>query len=56
MPIHRRSLLAAGALLPLTGLQPRLALGAEQDAPEKADYTLRIATVAAVRRMMIAIQ
>jgi FtsP/CotA-like multicopper oxidase with cupredoxin domain len=44
MPIDRRSLLAAGALLPLTGLRSRLALGAEQDTPEKADYTLRIAT------------
>jgi FtsP/CotA-like multicopper oxidase with cupredoxin domain len=44
MPIDRRSLLAASALLPLTGLRPRLALGAEQDTPEKADYTLRIAT------------
>jgi FtsP/CotA-like multicopper oxidase with cupredoxin domain len=44
MSIDRRSLLAAGALLPLTGLQPRLALGAEQDAAENADYILRIAT------------
>jgi FtsP/CotA-like multicopper oxidase with cupredoxin domain len=44
MPMDRRSLLATGALLPLTALLPRLALGAEQDALEKADYTLRIAT------------
>ena len=44
MPMDRRSLLAAGALLPFSGLQPRLAMGAEKDAPEKADYSLRIAT------------
>jgi FtsP/CotA-like multicopper oxidase with cupredoxin domain len=44
MSMDRRSLLATGALLPLTALLPRLALGAEQDALEKADYTLRIAT------------
>ena len=43
MSIDRRSLLA-GAFLPLAGLQPRLARAAEQAAPEKADYTLRIAT------------
>ena len=44
MPIDRRSLLASGALLPLIGLQTRLAHAAEQAAPETADYTLRIAT------------
>jgi FtsP/CotA-like multicopper oxidase with cupredoxin domain len=44
MPIDRRSLLASGALLPLTGLQTDRAHAAEQTAPEKADYTLRIAT------------
>src|SRR6478672_11328090 len=44
MPIDRRSVLANGALLPLIGLQTRLAHAAEQAAPEKADYTLRIAT------------
>ena len=44
MPIDRRSLLASGALFPLIGLQTRLAHAAEQVAPEKADYTLRIAT------------
>ena len=44
MPIDRRSLLASGALLPLIGLQARPAYAAEQAAPEKADYTLRIAT------------
>jgi FtsP/CotA-like multicopper oxidase with cupredoxin domain len=42
MPIDRRSLLASGALLPLVGLQPRIA--AAQDDQAKADYTLRIAT------------
>jgi FtsP/CotA-like multicopper oxidase with cupredoxin domain len=42
MPIDRRSLLASGALLPLVGLQPRIA--AAQDDRAKADYTLRIAT------------
>jgi FtsP/CotA-like multicopper oxidase with cupredoxin domain len=44
MPIDRRSVLANGALLPLIGLQTRLAHAAEQAASEKADYTLRIAT------------
>lgn len=44
MSIDRRSLLATGVLLPLAGLQTRLAGAAEQAAPEKADYTLRIAT------------
>jgi FtsP/CotA-like multicopper oxidase with cupredoxin domain len=44
MPIDRRSLLACGALLPLIGLQARFAHAAEQAAPEKADYSLRIAT------------
>lgn len=43
MPIDRRSLLAS-TLLPLVGLQPRLVRAAEQAAPEKADYTLRIAS------------
>jgi len=43
MPIDRRSLLASGALLPLIGPGPRLALADDQTAPEKADYTLRIA-------------
>ncbi|MEH2513742.1 FtsP/CotA-like multicopper oxidase with cupredoxin domain [Nitrobacteraceae bacterium AZCC 1564] len=42
MPIDRRSLLASGALLPLAGLQTRIA--AAQGDQEKADYTLRIAT------------
>lgn len=44
MPIDRRSLLARGAVLPLIGLQTRLAHAAEQATPENADYTLRIAT------------
>ncbi len=44
MPIDRRSLIAAGALLPITGLQTGLARAANPVAPEKADYTLRIAT------------
>ena len=44
MSIDRRSLLASGALLPLIGPQTRLAHAAEQAVPEKADYTLRIAT------------
>ena len=44
MRMDRRSLLASGALLPLIGLQARVARAAEQAAPEKADYTLRIAT------------
>jgi FtsP/CotA-like multicopper oxidase with cupredoxin domain len=42
--IDRRALLAYGALLPLTGSGSRPALAAEQATPEKADYTLRIAT------------
>jgi hypothetical protein len=44
MPIDRRSLLASGALLPLIGSTTRLARAAEQGTPEKADYTLHIAT------------
>jgi FtsP/CotA-like multicopper oxidase with cupredoxin domain len=44
MPIDRRSLLAGGTLLPLVGLQRRLAHAAEQAASEKADYTLHIAS------------
>jgi FtsP/CotA-like multicopper oxidase with cupredoxin domain len=44
MPIDRRSLLSAGALLTLSGLQTRLARAAEQAAADKPDYTLRIAT------------
>jgi FtsP/CotA-like multicopper oxidase with cupredoxin domain len=44
MPIDRRSLLASGALLPLIDLKSSRAHAAEQAAPEKADYTLRIAT------------
>lgn len=43
MPIDRRSLIAGGAILPLVGLQTRIARAATQDAQEKADYTLRIA-------------
>jgi FtsP/CotA-like multicopper oxidase with cupredoxin domain len=43
MPIDRRSFLGYGALLPFAGLAPRLALAAEEAAPSKADYTLRIA-------------
>jgi len=44
MPIDRRSLLAGGVRLPLVGPGTRFARAAEQAAPEKADYTLRIAT------------
>jgi len=44
MLIDRRSLIAAGALLPLTGLQTGPARAADQAAPDMADYTLRIAT------------
>lgn len=44
MPIDRRSLLAGGALVPLVGLQTRIAPAFAQGDQEKADHTLRIAT------------
>jgi FtsP/CotA-like multicopper oxidase with cupredoxin domain len=44
MPIDRRSLLAASALLPFTGLQTGPAQAGDQTEPAKADHTLRIAT------------
>jgi FtsP/CotA-like multicopper oxidase with cupredoxin domain len=44
MPIDRRSLLVGGALLPLIGPEARFARAEEQTDPQKADYTLRIAT------------
>ncbi|WP_426434170.1 multicopper oxidase family protein [Bradyrhizobium genosp. P] len=42
--IDRRALLAYGAMLPLLGSPSRAVRAAEPAAPEKADYTLRIAT------------
>jgi FtsP/CotA-like multicopper oxidase with cupredoxin domain len=40
----RRSLLAHGAALSLAGLAPRVLRAATEPVPDKADYTLRIAT------------
>jgi FtsP/CotA-like multicopper oxidase with cupredoxin domain len=41
--LDRRTMLKISGLVPLAGLMPRVARGAEGPAPDKADYTLRIA-------------
>jgi len=43
MTLNRRSLLKHAAVLPIMSVGPRLARAADPP-PEKADYTLRIAT------------